>query len=97
MENMPGVHIWQCRSCLYPVTLSAVCRTFSPHKQDCITQGGGKDQVLPFLNLPLCRFRSYLKGRRSGRDMFLQPAISGVCGRVHDPGPGDCHQQFHLS
>lgn len=24
------------------------CRTFSPHKQDCVTQGGGKDQVLPF-------------------------------------------------
>lgn len=34
-----------------------LCRTFSPHKQDCITQGGGKDQFLPFLNLPLCRFR----------------------------------------
>lgn len=72
-------------------------RTFSPHKQDCIIQRGGKDQVLPFLTLPLSRFRWYLKGRSSGRDVFLQSAISGVCGLSMTPGPADCHQQFDPS
>lgn len=61
-----------------------LCRTCSPHKQDCITQGEGKDQFLPFFNLPFCRLRWYLEGRSSGRDVFLPSAVSGGCGCIPD-------------
>lgn len=61
-----------------------LCRTFSPHKQDCITQGEGKDQFFPFFNVPFCRLRWYLEGRSSGRDVFLPSAVSGGCGCIPD-------------
>lgn len=71
-----------------------LCRTFSPHRQKCITQGEGKDQFLPFFNVPFCRLRWYLEGRSSGRDVFT------ICCQwwlwVY-PWPADCHQQFDPS